>query len=163
MAYRDGEPITIPEALILLGITLFTFIYSWFFLGPRMMPWWSDPGEWLKYSNAVEAELARILGYDPGIYRDVLETMWGQGVWQYPPLLFLILIPLKKFIGPLLSLKLLASILLSLQAIPIYLIARWMTGMRLGGLLAAIASTLLPINVEMWVGVATRTSSDTSS
>lgn len=138
----------------LLCAVLVPLAYVWCFLSARITPWWSDPGEWLKYANAIEAFLARHLGISSPQHEAMLLTMWDQGVFQYPPLFFLILLPLKFLLGPLQALKILGSILFALQPVPIYFLAKKITGSRFSGLLAAYATSLLPINVEMlgWGG-----------
>ncbi|MEM3833350.1 MAG: hypothetical protein QW128_07165 [Thermoprotei archaeon] len=114
------------------------------------MPMWSDPGEWLKYSNAIEAHLALTIGLNEDVYKYMLYPMWNQGVWQYPPLFFIILIPLIKLLNPFLALKLMGSLLLSLQPIPTYFISKRITKSRIGGLLAAYISSLMPLYLEMY-------------
>lgn len=140
--------------LILIWAALAPFIHVWYFLSARITPWWSDPGEWLKYANGVEAWFAERLGSRSPDYEAMSYTMWDQGVFQYPPLPFLILIQLKYLFGPLQALKIMGSVLFALQPIPIYFLAKKITGSRLGGLIAAYATSFMPINIEMlgWGG-----------
>lgn len=140
--------------ILIAGSVLLPLSYAWFFLSRRTMPWWSDPGEWLKYANALEAYLASSLGLKSPAYEMWLQTMWDQGVLQYPPLLFLMLIPLKALIGPLNALKLLGTVLFALQPIPTYFIAKKITASRIGGIVAAYTSALMPMHAEMlgWGG-----------
>lgn len=140
--------------LILIWAALAPLIRVWYFLGARITPWWSDPGEWLKYANGIEAWFAECLGIRSPDYEAMLYTMWDQGIFQYPPLPFLILIQLKYLFGPLQALKVMGSVLFALQPIPIYFLAKKITGSRLGGLIAAYATSFMPINIEMlgWGG-----------
>ena len=138
--------------LLLLSV-LIPLIYVWLYLGDRATPWWSDTGEWLKYANAIQADLATRLGIHNQNNSAMLYPMWDQGVWQYPPLFFLLLIPFKISLGPILALKLLGSILYSLQPIPMYFLAKKITRNELAGIAAAFAS-LTPLYSEMlgWGG-----------
>lgn len=138
----------------LLCAILVPLAYVWYFLVARITPWWSDPGEWLKYTNAIEAVLIKHLGINSPQHEAMLYTMWDQGVFQYPPIFFMILLPLRFLLGPLQALKVLGSMLLALQPVPIYFLTKKITSSRFSGLLAAYATSLLPINIEMlgWGG-----------
>lgn len=140
--------------ILLAWAVLAPFIYIWCFLGVRLTPWWSDPGEWLKYANALEAWFARCLGVNSPQYEAMLYAMWDQGIFDYPPLFFLVLILLKSILGPLQALKVMGVALFALQPLPIYFLAKRVTGLRLGGLIAAYAMAFMPIYVEMlgWGG-----------
>jgi hypothetical protein len=140
--------------VLLVGSILTPFACAWYFLASRIMPWWSDPGEWLKYANAIEAYIASSIGLKSQIHEAMLSTMWDQGVFQYPPLFFFMLIPLKMLVGPLEALKLSGSLLFALQPLPSYFIGKKITGSRVGGVVAAYTTSLIPINIEMlgWGG-----------
>jgi hypothetical protein len=140
--------------ILLIGSMLAPFACAWYFLASRTMPWWSDPGEWLKYANAIEAYIATSLGLKSQLHEAMLSTMWDQGVFQYPPLFFFTLIPLKTLIGPLEALKLSGSILFALQPLPAYFVGKKITGSRVGGIVAAYTTSLIPLNIEMlgWGG-----------
>ncbi|MEM2950636.1 MAG: hypothetical protein QXV52_06045 [Nitrososphaeria archaeon] len=118
------------------------------------MPWWSDPGEWLKYANGIEAYLSIRAGFWNNEYETMLYTMWDQGVFQYPPLFFLILIVAKTFLGSLQALKILGSLLFALQPVPIYFVTKKITSSEIGGLIAAYTVSFFPLNIEMlgWGG-----------
>ncbi|MEM1542695.1 MAG: hypothetical protein QXF59_04770 [Candidatus Bathyarchaeia archaeon] len=148
------KKVDIGLKILLIWAVLAPLIYTWYFLGARLTPWWSDPGEWLKYANAVEAWFARCLGINSPHYEAMLYTMWDQGVFQYPPLFFLILILLKYALGPLQALKVAGSVLFALQPLPIYFLAKKITNSGLSGLVAAYAMSFMPIYIEMlgWGG-----------
>lgn len=139
---------------LLAGSALLPLAYAWLFLSNRVLPWWSDPGEWLKYANALEAYIASSMGLKSHVYEMWLQTMWEQGALQYPPLFFLMLIPLKALIGPIYALKLLGTVLFALQPIPTYFLAEKITGSRVGGVVAAYTAALMPMHAEMlgWGG-----------
>ncbi|MFQ5710342.1 MAG: hypothetical protein ACE5GD_01040 [Candidatus Geothermarchaeales archaeon] len=141
---------------ILLALScIIPFMMIWAYLAPRALPWWGDTGEWLKYANALEADVALRLGLaTPDDVYSKLVPMWDQGAWQYPPLVFILLSLMMKLLDPVSSLKLLGALILSLQPLPAFLLARRMAKSDFAGLLAAYGSSATPLYVEMmgWGG-----------
>ena len=138
----------ITQALLALSI-LIPLIHLSLITSQLSMPWWSDPGEWLMYTHAIEAALQTLITpHDPTIEQK-LYPMWNIGPWQYPPLLFIIIMLIKKILGPIQTLKTIGIILYSLQPLPIYLIAKKITRYNIAALTAAYAS-IMPIYSEMY-------------
>ncbi|MDW8045476.1 MAG: hypothetical protein RMJ31_06885 [Nitrososphaerota archaeon] len=134
---------------------LIPFLLTCVYFSNRVLPWWSDAGEWLKYANALEADLSIKLGltsYDKVSWK--LIPMWDQNVWQYPPLSLILIALLNKLFHPMLSLKILGVLSLSLQPIPAFLLARKIAKSNFAGLLSAYSSSMMPLYVEMlgWGG-----------
>lgn len=125
------------------------------YFGSRSLPWGSDGGVLLKYTNALEADVALKLGLTS--LKEAswkLLPMWEESCWQYPPLFITLLSLTSRLFGSILSIKLLGAITLSLQPIPAFLIAKKMTKSDLAGLLAAFGSSMAPLYIEMlgWGG-----------
>ncbi|MEM2430329.1 MAG: hypothetical protein QW779_07370 [Nitrososphaerales archaeon] len=155
LSLRKGFALTNRLAYILLAIScLVPFILTLAYLSYRALPWWSDAGEWLKYANALEADLAIRLGFANYDVKCKLIPMWDQNAWQYPPLSLILIILLKRIFDPISSLKLLGILSLSLQPIPAFLLARKITKSNLAGLLSAYSSSMMPLYIEMlgWGG-----------
>ncbi len=131
------------------------FLMVLIYFSSRSLPWGSDGGNLLKYANALQADIALRLGLTSSedAYLKLL-PMWGVSAWQYPPLFILILDLTNKLFDPILNIKLLGALALSLQPLPAFLIAKMMAKSDLAGLLAAFGSSVAPIYVEMlgWGG-----------
>ncbi|MGC9069326.1 MAG: hypothetical protein ACP5IZ_10210, partial [Thermoprotei archaeon] len=133
---------------ILIPITYVTIIFS-----QLSMPWWSDPGEWLMYTNAIRSTIEKALGINNPTIQQGLYPMWNIGSWQYPPLPFIIIILLETFLDPITTLKILEITFFSLQPLPLYLIAKKITKKPIPAIITAYTS-IMPIYAEMlgWGG-----------
>jgi len=137
------------HALLALSCII-PFLMVWVYFDTRLLPLGWDPGTYLKFTNALEADVAIRLGltsFEEAGWK--LLPMWGQDAWQYPPLFFILLSIMSKLIDPVLSLKLLGTLALSLQPIPAFLLARRIAKSNLAGLLAAYGSSMTPLYIEM--------------
>jgi hypothetical protein len=142
----------IELALLSLSI-LIPIIYVTITFSQLSMPWWSDPGEWLMYTNAIKSTIEKTLGINNPTTQQGLYPMWNIGPWQYPPLPFIIILLLETFLDPITTLKTLEIIFFSLQPLPLYLIAKKITKKPIPAIITAYTS-IMPIYAEMlgWGG-----------
>jgi 7-cyano-7-deazaguanine synthase in queuosine biosynthesis len=140
--------------LVLLSLSiLIPMAYVTIIFSQRSLPWWSDPGEWLMYANAIKSTIEKAFGVNNPTVEQGLYPMWKIGAWQYPPLLFFIILLLEIFLDPIITLKILGIVFFSLQPLPIFLIAKKITKKPIPALITAYAS-VMPIYSEMlgWGG-----------
>ena len=111
-----------------------------FYLMPRALPWWVDPGNWLKYMHALQGNTW---------------PMWGINPLHYPPLYFSILAALSTILGDeILALKISSIITFALLPVSTYVLAKVLFSDDVVALSAAWLMSLTPVAVEMlgWGG-----------
>ena len=116
----------------------------------RVFPFWSDPGEWLKYAKAYEAIILGLLGIQPRYAIEILEVMGSQSVFGYPPISLILLSIYRAILGDVPGVQYYGSTLLALQTIPPYLIVYRITGVRWLSLLAGIFTAFTPGYMEIF-------------
>lgn len=95
----------------------------------------ADSFHWLMHAKAL------LFGLD--------YPMWGEGLWQYPPLSLVFLGVFAKVFGDLLGLKIFGALLLAVMPASFFVLVRKMFGSAVG-LLAAVLMAVTPIFYEMW-------------
>ena len=116
------------------------FLPTWYFIGRRALPWWTDGGMWLKYAYGL-------LSNDT--------PFWGEPPTIYPPF-FTVLLALTLLLlnDPALSIKILAALVFSLRPVVAYYSSLMIFRSRITALATALSFIFLPIHVEMlgWGG-----------
>jgi hypothetical protein len=99
------------------------------------LPPGSDSFHWLMHAKALLSGLSY--------------PMWGEGLWQYPPLSLVFLGLFAKIFGDLLALKIFGALVLAVLPASFFVLVRKMFGSPVG-LLAAAFMAVTPIFYDMW-------------
>jgi len=120
--------------LILLVICIGSIVPIVVYLYPRVFPWWSDGGIWLKQLNALFG---------------VEYPMWGETAFQLDQLYLLYLAALRLLLGnPLIALEASALLAYPARVATTFLLARKLFKSELAGLAAALVSGFDPLFYE---------------
>lgn len=125
---------------LLAGSAILPGVLSSYYLMKRILPWWMDAGNWLKYTHAI------LGNYWP---------MWDISPFHYPPLYFFVLILFSKLLmDEILALKISSILLFSSIPISTYVLVKTIFLNDTIAIFVAWFISLSPITIEIlgWGG-----------
>lgn len=153
---KKFEPILVYSLVLIPCIITTTIIASYWGLFAslglewrgRIFPWWTDGGNWLKHSNAILGAITE--------EKNLLQPMWEEGLFQYPPLFFFIVAAVESLTkaDALLSIKLAALACYFIFPIAMFILSRKIFQSSFAGIAATWLTAFFPLFLEFvgWGG-----------